>query len=133
MADVSIQIDERAGLALVELGGEVEAEDVIGAARALHARPEWNVQYDVIWDGRGIVSLVIGHDDVIEMVDAKVEQSLGKEVTIAVREIDHMMASLCALLLKARRREAVVVATLAEALEELGLDRLPESLEPVSN
>lgn len=131
MADSSIRIAEQAGLALVELSGEVTAADVVEAARALHALPNWDIRYDVIWDGRGITSLVIGHDDVIEMVDAKVEKSIGKEITIAVRELDHMMASLCALLLKARQREAVVVSTLEEALAEVGLDRLPETLTTV--
>ena len=132
MADITTRIDKEVGIAFIALGGEVTAADVIGAAHALHDRPDWDAHYDVIWDGRGVTSLVIDHDDVLGMVDAKVERSVGKEVTIAVREIDHVMASLCALLLRVRGREAVVVASLEEALEELGLGRLPAALEPAA-
>ena len=132
MADISTRIDTDAGLALIVLEGEVTAADVVDAAQTLHAQPQWNVHHNVIWDGRGISSLVVGHEEVVEMVDAKIEDSIGKEIMIVVREVDHMIATLCALLMKARGREAEVVATLEEALAALGLDRLPAPLARVA-
>lgn len=129
MSSAAIRIDRQVGLALVELSGEVTGADIVEAAHTLHDLPEWDRRFDVIWDGRSVTMLSIMPGDLSDMVEAKVNDSIGKEIVVAVREIDQMMANLCALLLRARGREAKVVATLGEAVVEAGLDRLPAVLE----
>ena len=127
MAEVSVCVCEDNGFALISLGGEVTGADIVAAARDLHEHPKWQRSFHVVWDGREVRSLVIEPDDVPLMVEAKMEASTGREVTIAVREVDLEIAKLCALLLRIRGREAVVVGTLAEAFAELGVP-VPDAL-----
>lgn len=130
MPALSIHIDEATGLALISGSGEVTGADIVDAARALHGHPKWDFRFDVLWDGRAVTSLVVTPDDIPEMVEAKTEHSVGKEVIVAVRSVDKMIADLSALLMRARGREAHAFYTLDEALDVLGLSELPTTLRP---
>ncbi len=127
MAQASIQIHETEGFALIEVGGEVRGQDIVQAAHTLRKDPRWRQHFNVIWDGRKVTSLLLEPNDLTEMVEAKAETTVGKEVTIAVRSLDVEMAKLCALLLRVRGLEASVVGTLEGALAELDLEELPQS------
>ncbi|MEM1042650.1 MAG: hypothetical protein AAGI91_08480 [Bacteroidota bacterium] len=101
---------------MVELRDEVRGRDIVEAAQGLLQDARWDRQFDVIWDGRLIRSLILEPEDLMAMVNAKAAASSGVEVTIAVRPLDREMAKLCALLLRGRGRVARVVSTLEEAL-----------------
>ncbi len=129
MAQVTLHVYENEGFALISFAGEVHGDDIVAAARDLHEHPQWKRDFHVIWDGRGVTTLVIGPEDVPAMVEAKMEVSTGREVTVAVRDVDQELGKLCALLLRVRGREAVVVDSLGDAFAELGLAQVPGALE----
>ncbi len=126
MARMPVHVYEDKGFGRVVMAGEVHGEDIVEAAHALLTHPRWRTSFDVIWDGRGVTSLILEPDDLAKMVEAKAEVTAGKEVTIAVRTLDKEMAKLCTLLLRVRGREVKVVGTLDEALAEVGLEEMPD-------
>ncbi len=123
------KIDPDAGLALAVKWGVLTGKDMVGTAHLLHGDPDWRPDFDVIWDCRGILKLVLEPADVPPMVAAHLENSTGEDVIVVRRQVDYSVSMLYAHLARREDKAVTVCWTMEEALAALGRDALPAALE----
>lgn len=118
-------------LAVVEMFGIVSGPMILAAADRIHADPEWEDGFDVVWNCRAVHAHDVLPEDVRPIVDAEVESGDGRDVLICSqtsgdRAISEMLAAMC----RRRGKSMTVYATLDEALAALGRDALPQAFDP---
>jgi hypothetical protein len=117
-------------LGLVAFAGTVDAEELVRTLDALRLDPRWVASYDLLWDGRGIRSLILDPDAVERVVhhglawNSRVEPDLapGREAVVVGREVDFLAARLLTARTQAgRRHEVRLFDTIEDAAGWFGL------------
>ena len=122
------RISRETGLARVQIFGAVNGSFIARCANDLQSDSDWSHNFSAIWDHRMVTSLDVTPGDLKEMVDAQAEGPTGDDVVVTLREDHRTLLELYAWRVRARSRPAVVVGSLDEALERLGLEELPPEL-----
>ena len=125
-------IDPDEGLALAVMAGTLTGLDLRKIVSAVHADPQWQSHYDGIWDCSRVLAHVVLPEDVPPLVAEVVEGETGRDVLVESKGFaDHAITQLLALRCRRAGKAVGTRATLDEALDVLGLDRLPASLREV--
>lgn len=115
-------IAARYNVALLQFQGTVRGPDVIATTQAFHADDEWDPGMDVIWDCRRVRSLDLVAPDLMTLVDLRTSDTVGRDVSVVLRDLDRSIAELYKLVAERRGKDAFVCRTIADALRILGLD-----------
>ena len=96
----------------------VVGRDIAGTIEALYLDPQFGAGFDVVWDGRNITSLLLEQDDTPAFVRLHERHSTagewGRDVILATRHLDFVMAGIYALQARPLAHKTYVVRTLAE-------------------
>lgn len=127
---IQFTFDAAGRVALGTLTGSADGPSLMGACRALVETPEWTPGWDVIWDGRGITRLELGDDDIAAIVRLKTMRreiyGTGREVLVVTALLRRLNAEIYASFSRLAGREVYVCASVAEAVETLGVTGLSE-------
>ena len=128
-ASFHYRIDPEAGLALAEFSGVVSGRDMLEGARTLHADPDWQDGYDVIWDCSQVTKHLVGPEDVGPLLIEETDAGCGHDALVENAHLgDTMISEMLTGFLRRRGKPAGVFRTRAEALSSLKRDALPASL-----
>lgn len=114
-------------LALGRLAGYVDGDYFAACVDRLHAHPEWDRRFDVIWDVTEVDVLDISPEGLQEMVRAQTNDAVGMDVLVADRETREAVLRLYARLVERYGRPSSVCETLDEAVQQVGFSQLPEA------
>ena len=99
-------------------------------ARRVHAHPLWQDGFDAIWDCSRVRSHIVGPEEVPPIIQEEAESGDGRDLLIESRaagesQLSRLLAAWC----RREGKPSRVYASMAEALEALGLAELPASLQ----
>jgi hypothetical protein len=94
--DCRIEPGQRRGI--LTLHGRVDAAEFVVAMRTFYGHPEWQPDFDALWDGGGITQLLIEPTDLepISKGYRNVEDRLGsgRAAFVASRDVVHVITQL---------------------------------------
>lgn len=133
----SLRADPGFHLIAVHFFGTLTEQGVIEAARAVAAHPDVRQGMAVLWDGTGIQELLleIGYEHRLIEAAARLRDAIGphKDVFLTRREVGYLAVKLYAMYARRKGWETVVVRSMEEALDALGLKEPPDWLGPGTN
>ena len=124
------QIDPDEGLALVRMQGTLSGEDMLEISQRVHAHADWQNGFDAIWDCSRVRAHIVAPEDVPPIIEEEVETGKGRDLLIESRvvgesQISRLLAAWC----RREGKPARVYPSLDAALESLGREQLPASLQ----
>jgi hypothetical protein len=94
--DCRMEPERRRGI--LTLHGRVDAADFIAAMRALYGHPEWQPDFDALWDAGGITQLVIEPTDLEPISEGyrsvAPRMGAGRAAFVASRDVVHVITQL---------------------------------------
>jgi hypothetical protein len=89
-------------LGLITFSGTVDAGDILRAMDEVYHAPSWEPTFTLLWDGRGIRSLVLEPEEVGHITSRavalrplkSVDPAAGREAVVVAREVDFIAARL---------------------------------------
>lgn len=127
-------VDDDRQLVFTTLAGTVNGTELVEAYRMLHTELDVQPNYHLVWDCRFIEMLDIDLSALENIKEAADEfcpiddGTLGKFVVIAPRMLVHSGALAMVHFTRSRHRKKHVCKEIDEALDVLGLDSLPASM-----
>ncbi|MEP0547407.1 MAG: hypothetical protein ABJF88_10785 [Rhodothermales bacterium] len=116
--DCRMEPDRRRGI--LTLRGRVDAVDFIAAMRALYGHPEWQPDFDALWDAGGITQLVIEPADLGPISEGyrnvETRMGSGRAAFVASRDVVHVITQLLLHRLRNPNRERRTFVRLDDAV-----------------
>lgn len=122
-------VDPAARLAYARMWGEVDGDDMLRLVQAVHRDAAWRAGFDAVWDCRAVTAHVVQPEEVGPLVAEEAASGDGRDVLVESQALgESAFSALLAAVVQRRGKAMTVAATLGDALEALGHDRLPEAL-----
>jgi hypothetical protein len=116
-------------IGLVELNGDVTAEDIAVGLHAMYGHDRWENHWNALWDARSVTSLTVDPEGLTHIADWKEvyrrERVGGLSAILVERDLEAEMALLMARYRETSGRETRVFRDLQDALVFLGLASVP--------
>jgi hypothetical protein len=117
------QLSAAGKAAVVTLAGTVRGHDVAETLEALWTDPAWQYGIDTVWDGTNITELLFEKDDLPGLVRLQGRLAArcgpGRDIVVAIRPIDRIMAQIYGVLSKGLPRTGHLARSVSEAWEML--------------
>ncbi|WP_420454687.1 hypothetical protein [Rubrivirga sp.] len=124
------RVDPGSRLALARMTGRLSGEDMLAIVETVHEDPDWESDFDAIWDCSRVSAHIVLPTDVGPILRETIEGQTGRDVLVESRSLgESLFSKMLALTARVRGKEAHSCHTLADALAVLDRTELPPALD----